>query len=50
MATDVLAATHENDHLSQTEIEGRINKWGRILAVYDCRKNARDEIQQTLDC
>ena len=39
MATDVLAAMHENDHLSQLQIEQRINKWKRLLADYDYRKN-----------
>ena len=34
MASDALPATHESDHLSQGEIEQRINKWKRVLEAY----------------
>lgn len=44
MAADFLPAMHENDHLNQTEIEERTNKWKRVLSGYDYRKTERSGV------
>jgi hypothetical protein len=40
---------HENDHISQSEIAQRINKWKQLLACYDENEKPTD-MQITINC